>query len=437
MNIKNLALLVLSVIFLAACNGTSIRKVLRPSNPYDQYKNFLQSPEFENAAIVREWINAEETALSSPIEINLPYQEISHFDKNQPQAIYMEFEAKEGQLISIQVELISNPDSKFFIDLYEKSDSELKNIKFAMDTNRLEYQVKDPGSLGLRIQPELFRGGLVEITVQQNPSLAFPIRGKNHRSIASFFGVARDGGRRVHEGIDVFAPKVTPIVSVSTGRVSLVGSNNLGGKTVRVSNDGYSFYYAHLDSQSVQSGQKVRIGDTLGTVGNTGNAITTAPHLHFGIYSRGWGAVDPLPFFEEIELKNTQTAADSINLGKLARIQVATANLRSQPNTNADITQKLSQNEIFKVQAKTNEWYRVSLPDGRMGYLFENLINHDLSTIKVVEENEGLLIREFFSGNIGFEASKLGEKLEIIGEYKGSKLLKTASGRNYWAHNNL
>ncbi|MCL6261620.1 M23 family metallopeptidase [Aquiflexum sp. TKW24L] len=433
MNTKTLTLIIISVIFLGACNGTSIRKVLRPSNPYDQYRNFLQSPEFENAAVVREWVQAGETALSSPIEINLPYQEISHFDKNQPHAIYIEFEAKEGQLISIQVELISNPNSKFFIDLYENRDNELKNIQFAKDTNRLEYQVNNPGSLGLRVQPELFRGGIVEITIQQNPSLAFPISGKNHRSIASFFGVPRDGGRRVHEGIDVFAPRGTPITSVSPGRVSRVGVNNLGGKTVRVSHEGYSYYYAHLDSQLVQSGQTISIGDTLGTVGNTGNAISTAPHLHFGIYSRGWGAVDPFPFFEEIELKNTQTVADTSNLGEYGRVQVASANLRNQPNTNADISQKLSQNEIFKVQGKTNDWYRVILPDGKIGYLFENLITHDLSTIEDVEENEGLMIREIFSEIPSFDASKLGKKLEIIGEYQGSKLLRTESGGKYWA----
>jgi peptidoglycan LD-endopeptidase LytH len=433
MNIKTLALFVISVIFFAACNGTSIRKVLQPKNPYDQYRNFLQSPEFENAAIVREWINAGETALSSPIEINLPYKEISHFDKNRPHAIFMEFEAKEGQLISIQVELISNPDSRFFIDLYENKDNQIKSIQFAKDTNRLEYKVKNSQSLGLRVQPELFRGGLVEITIQQNPSLAFPIAGKSHRNIASFFGVPRDGGRRVHEGIDVFAPRGTPIVSVSPGRVSRVGVNNLGGKTIRVSHEGYSYYYAHLDSQLVQSGQTVNIGDTLGTVGNTGNAITTAPHLHFGIYSRGWGAVDPFPFFEEIELKNTQTVADSTNLGKYGRIQVAIANLRSKPNSNAAISQKLTRNEIFKVQGKTNDWYRVTLPDGKIGYLFANLINLEMSTISDVEENEGLLIRENFSESAAFDASKLGEKLEIIGEYQGSKLLRTSSGSNYWA----
>ena len=52
-------------------------------------------------------------------------------------------------------------------------------------------------------------------------------------------------------------------------------------------NSGTSFYYAHLDSQLVSEGQWVLPGDTLGLVGNTGNARATSPHLHFGVYASG------------------------------------------------------------------------------------------------------------------------------------------------------
>jgi peptidoglycan LD-endopeptidase LytH len=431
MNTRALTLIFIFAILFMGCKGTNIRKILGPSNPYEQYRDFLQSSEFENTAMVRDWVQAGEMALSTPIEINLPYQEISHFDKNQPQAIYMEFGSKEGQLISVQVDLISNPNSRFFIDLYEMGQNGPKNIQFAKDTNRLEFQVRNSGMLGLRIQPELFRGGLVEITIQQNPTLAFPISGKNHRSIASFFGVPRDGGRRIHEGIDVFAPRGTPVTAVSPGRVTRVGVNNLGGKTVSVSHDGYSFYYAHLDSQLVNPGQSVKTGDTLGTVGNTGNAITTAPHLHFGIYRRG--AVDPYPFFESVTLTNSHSVADSIHLGQFARIKVSAANLRNQPNTQSSITQNLSQNEIIRLQAKTNDWFRVILPDGTSGYIFENLLTYEISAFESLEDNEGLMIRENFSDSHTFEASNLSEKLEVIGEFQDSRLLKTESGRFYWA----
>ena len=57
----------------------------------------------------------------------------------------------------------------------------------------------------------------------------------------------------------------------------------------------YTLYYAHLDEQLATDGQSVRAGDTIGLIGNTGNARSTPPHLHFGIYTFG-EAIDPLPF---------------------------------------------------------------------------------------------------------------------------------------------
>ena len=57
-----------------------------------------------------------------------------------------------------------------------------------------------------------------------------------------------------------------------------------------------SLYYAHLNGWAVQDGTEVRAGDVIGFVGNTGNARTTPPHLHFGVYERG--PADPSPFLE-------------------------------------------------------------------------------------------------------------------------------------------
>ena len=71
-----------------------------------------------------------------------------------------------------------------------------------------------------------------------------------------------------------------------------------GEKTVwlRDGERGLSYYYAHLDSQLVRAGEYVERGDTVGLVGNTGNARTTPPHLHFGIYANG--ARDPYPYLQ-------------------------------------------------------------------------------------------------------------------------------------------
>ena len=77
-------------------------------------------------------------------------------------------------------------------------------------------------------------------------------------------------------------------------------TGGIGGKHVWLSSGmlgigGARYYYAHLDAFNVESGDSVSTGDVLGYVGNTGNARTTPPHLHFGIYT-SFGPVDPAPF---------------------------------------------------------------------------------------------------------------------------------------------
>ena len=126
-------------------------------------------------------------------------------------------------------------------------------------------------------------------------ALVFPVSGKKAK-VGSFWGAYREGGRK-HKGIDIFAKKGTPILSVADGFVSSIGSGGKGGKVVWVRSIqlGFTAYYAHLDKQSVKEGQFVKKGQLIGTVGNTGNAKYTPSHLHFGIYTSK-GAVNPYPY---------------------------------------------------------------------------------------------------------------------------------------------
>jgi len=128
--------------------------------------------------------------------------------------------------------------------------------------------------------------------------LIFPVTGSKS-SIGSVWGDERDGGTRKHEGIDIFSNKGTPVVAISDGYIKAVGTDELGGKVITVQPDDYEWeaYYAHLDQQYVINGQRVKKGQLIGTVGNTGNAKTTPSHLHFGIYTSS-GAIDPLPYIK-------------------------------------------------------------------------------------------------------------------------------------------
>jgi murein DD-endopeptidase MepM/ murein hydrolase activator NlpD len=127
-------------------------------------------------------------------------------------------------------------------------------------------------------------------------SLAFPVAGRRS-NIGSYWGASRDGGRRSHKGIDIFAKKGTPVVAIADGVVTSRGKTPVGGKVLwlKSSKHNWTAYYAHLDKQKVKSGQYVKKGQVIGTVGNTGNARYTPSHLHFGIAtSKGW--VNPLPY---------------------------------------------------------------------------------------------------------------------------------------------
>jgi len=117
-------------------------------------------------------------------------------------------------------------------------------------------------------------------------SLFMPVVGVQPHDLSNSWGAARDGGRRKHKGIDIFAPKGTAVIAVVDGIISYIGDQPKGGHCLWLTTEnGSSFYYAHLDrwASGLYEGMEVRSGDLLGYVGQTGNAKTTPPHLHFAV----------------------------------------------------------------------------------------------------------------------------------------------------------
>lgn len=106
------------------------------------------------------------------------------------------------------------------------------------------------------------------------------------------YGFPRSGGR-LHQGNDVFAPRGTPVRAPVSGRAEQT-PNAVGGNAVQLrGNDGNRYYFAHMDSYG-QAGT-VKAGDVIGYVGNSGNAITTPPHLHLEVHPDGGSAINPFP----------------------------------------------------------------------------------------------------------------------------------------------
>ena len=134
-------------------------------------------------------------------------------------------------------------------------------------------------------------------------ALPIPVLGLTRKSLTDTWHASRPPRRR-HEGIDIFAKKGTPVISNTEGIVLRRGENTLGGNVVWVLGPGgLRHYYAHLDQFSdVTAGKRVDVGTVLGYVGNTGNARTTPPHLHYGVYATG-GAIDPYPLLAAVQPK--------------------------------------------------------------------------------------------------------------------------------------
>ena len=147
------------------------------------------------------------------------------------------------------------------------------------------------------LEEESKPGVLTETTEPNNapqlvlaPSgLAIPVGGLGPADLADTYTQSRGGGTRVHDAIDIMAPAGTPVLAAAEGTVEkLYFSRGGGGITVYVRSPDrrWIYYYAHLQEYApgLREGQLVARGDRLGSVGSTGNASPSGPHLHFAVH---------------------------------------------------------------------------------------------------------------------------------------------------------
>lgn len=140
------------------------------------------------------------------------------------------------------------------------------------------------------------QGSAYSALLRQAPPTSFPIPvdGVSAARLVNSWGADRDGGRR-HQGIDIIAPRGTPVRSTTEGIIESKGMRGLGGLVVTVVGPGgYKHYYAHLEDVAAQAvGEWVHAGEIIGYVGNSGNAAVSVTHLHYGLYTPGGRAVNP------------------------------------------------------------------------------------------------------------------------------------------------
>lgn len=363
-----LAILVVAFVQIS-CNPLSTaifsKKTLR-----EKYEDKLRKDSGKNNPTVNAWLNAAEHSLQHPLKIPSTYVESGKFTANNHTATSLQVFVKRGQKLMVQLNKTSAMPFAVYLDLWQAADSltgAVPKYILASDTaiNNMEYVAIKDENLLIRYQSQISTHGSYMVSVKAVASFSFPIAANVKSNIGSFWGAGRDGGARKHEGIDIFAPAKSPAVAVADGYITSVTENVLGGKVIFMQpfKTSYNVYYAHLDEQLVITGQQVKAGDVIGLIGNTGNAKTTAPHLHFGIYTIG-GAIDPLAFVEK-QRSNGVTAAPTF----------ATTGMITTKTTKlyADLAMQhpigtLEKSTSLQAEAFNGKHYRVVLPDGRKAF---------------------------------------------------------------------
>ncbi len=365
------AILYCVLLSFASCTARGPAGLFGSRSAHEVYSDKLISAGLNETALGKSWFQAADKGLSKALSISLPYSEAGYFGADKPNAAGFRFMVKRGEKLSITATKKALLPYKIYMDLWKVNAENNKHERVASaDTGSLKmsFEVKREGFYILRLQPELLASIEYQLSITTGPSLAFPVLEKANAKIGSFWGANRDNGERKHEGIDIFAPMRTPLVAAADGSINRVEETKLGGKVIflRPHNQDYTLYYAHLDEQQVKPGQQVKAGDIIGLMGKTGNAATTSPHLHFGIYAMG-RAIDPLAFVDPVIKKPAAISVGLDKVGDNARTNTSNTKLYGAPSVTPSNYVNVSANTLVEVQAASAAWYKVVTPDGQTG----------------------------------------------------------------------
>lgn len=406
---------ILLIGFLGACSEQFTGALFKSQSPHERYQKQLANAGLERSLLYRQWSQAAVQSLTDPTNVTVPHQELAFIARDKPTAIGYSFTARRGERLHIDVAVDSRDSVQLFIDLFEAAPNTALTPKHlaSADTadTMLSWDVRQDGRYLLRIQTELLAELSFRLRLTAEASLVYPVAPTARQHIGSVFGDARDGGTRQHEGIDIFAAHHTPVVAAADGVVR-VGDNRLGGKVIwlRPKNKPLSLYYAHLDSQLVTSGQSVVVGDTLGLIGNTGNAKTTPPHLHFGIYGRD-GAIDPLPFLKPGKSTPPKILADTARNGDTVRT--------TQPLVPGDL-----RHVPVWVEATYRNGYRVIFPDFSKRFIPQNQVA-TLRTLRPLRlTDRRILYAQPDTTAARISELEAGKQAQILAEYSDFLLIE-------------
>ncbi|HEX8037855.1 MAG TPA: M23 family metallopeptidase [Chryseosolibacter sp.] len=432
---KNLVLL-FSGILVIACNGLrSMKTVFDPVSPYDEYAESLKKAGLSNASMAKEWFAAGQRVFNDSVSVPMPFSESGYFTASAAEARSYRFKAQEGQLLTVRGVLKSKRDAKIFLDVFIRDGQEWERLASADSTSVIAHEFTSDEECVVRLQPELLVNGYYTISISLTPVLINPVYGATNRSIGSFYGAPRDEGKRLHEGVDIFAKRGTAVLAPADGYITRVGVSKLGGKVVwmRDSRRDHSYYFAHLDSQMVKPGMRVFKGYVLGLVGNTGNARNTASHLHFGIYR--YGSKDPLGFIRAFDTIDTPLQVDTAFHRQALKVRRAEIRLMAGPSGRSMVKASLLKDTYVTVIGESHGWYRIALPDDRQGYVMKkNLIALRGGNVIRLDSTR-VLLSEIRLDAIPITTLRANSSVEVLARFDNFEFVRTEKGKAGWLYN--
>jgi len=437
---SGLAISCLLFLLLSSCSTKEkVPERYRPTHAHDAYRHSLEAAGLADTALGKDWAARSTEALDRPVDVEIPMDEVFYADPAVAFAVAYRFNVKRGQRIEVEAGFQGERAGRLFIDLFradEPASGPRTLVASAGEMEaRLEFEPRRDAPYIVRFQPELLRGGRYRVTIRRTASLGFPVAGLDVRAIQSGFGKPRDGGRRVHHGVDIFAERHTEVLAPSDAVVRYVGDGGIGGNTIWLYDAKRSLflYFAHLQTQDVAHDANVRAGQKIGTVGNSGNARTTPPHLHFGIYMDPEGPVDPVEFVRKIRVVPEPLSADPGLLGGWARTVADRVSLRATNKGRSASLDLLDKDLPVRVLAASGGAYRVALPDGTSGYVSAAA----LETVAAPLESRLTLSPQMVLGSLGGANDVVGlvapgEEVSVLGRSGESWLVHTRQGLTGW-----
>jgi murein DD-endopeptidase MepM/ murein hydrolase activator NlpD len=436
-------LLVLLGLLSSCSKPQTLAALFQKTTPHDDYARAIDRAGLREAALGKRWHAAADQALRDSLVVALPVLETGFFRADQPTAASYRYDVQTGEQVHIQLSMQPGPTlpARVFVDAFALAPGQQPELLKWTSTDTttagtldLRYQVEASGQHLVRVQAELLAAGRYTLRVWREASFRnFPVRGRTDRDVGSVWGDPRDAGARRHEGIDIFAPRGTPAVAAVAGVITRVDETKIGGRVVWLLDAATNqhLYYAHLDRQLVHAGQQVRPGDTLGLVGNTGNARTTVPHLHFGIYRSGHGAINPLPFVRHPDaVPPALSASAGQYLGDWVRLRHAGATHVQQlgkPGVALAATTPLL------VLGQQRQQLRVELPDGQVGYITTSAVTK-AQPLRRLTLAAGVEVQAHPSSvATALAAWPASTPVVLLGKAAGYSLLRGPAGLEGWA----